>query len=195
MTVRAIKAVRLCRWYIMQKMRFGIESWPNWQRLPKYLNVCGVNSTKRPSLSTKELYDGDEIVVTIPRMEDPRKDRTTIPLIYVVDDDKSVREAISNLVRSAGYRCAMFPSAEAFLDSGCVAETDCLVLDIGMAGLTGPELQLKLCEMNYWFPIIFISAGVDNELRAKLLEHGATAVLDKPFAHQDLLDAIHLALH
>jgi FixJ family two-component response regulator len=127
-------------------------------------------------------------------MDAPSKDRATIPLICVVDDDKSVREALSNLIRSAGYRCAVFPCPKAFLDSRRLTETGCLVLDIDLPELSGPELQLKLCEMNCSFPIMFVTARLDHELRAKVLEQGASSVLDKPFSHGELLDAIRSAL-
>jgi FixJ family two-component response regulator len=128
-------------------------------------------------------------------MDDPRKDGTTIPLICVIDDDQSVREALSNLIRSAGFNCAVFSSAKAFLDSRRLAETGCLVLDVDLPELSGPELQLKLREMNYSFPIMFVTARLDHELRAKVLEQGASAVLDKPFSHGELLDAIRSALN
>jgi CheY-like chemotaxis protein len=88
-----------------------------------------------------------------------------ISLIGVVDDDESVRDALSRLLRSAGYKCAVFSSSQDFLDSG-PPETDCLLLDIQMPGLSGLELQAKLREMDRGVPIIFVTAKTDNEARA-----------------------------
>src|SRR5258705_14001125 len=96
----------------------------------------------------------------------------TISLIGVVDDDESVRDALSSLLRSAGYKCAVFPSAEVFLDSGCLCETDCIVLDVQMPGMSGPELQRKLRDTNGWRPIIFITGHANDLVRAGVLEEG-----------------------
>src|SRR5882762_5301434 len=85
----------------------------------------------------------------------------TISLIGVVDDDESVRDALSSLLRSAGYRCAVFPSAEVFLESGCLRETDCIVLDVRMPGMSGPDLQHKLREVDGSHPIIFITGHAE----------------------------------
>ena len=81
-----------------------------------------------------------------------------VSLVGVVDDDESVREAISSLLRSAGYRCSVFPSAKAFLDSDTLEATDCMVLDVRMPEVTGPELQTKLRAMNSAVPVIFVTA-------------------------------------
>src|SRR3977135_776885 len=92
-----------------------------------------------------------------------------VSLIGVVDDDDSVREALSSLLRSAGYKCALFPSAEAFLKSGLLRDADCVVLDFRMPGLTGLELQLKLRKMRYLAPIVFVTGHADSGLRARAL--------------------------
>jgi FixJ family two-component response regulator len=116
-----------------------------------------------------------------------------VALIGVVDDDESVRDALSSLVRSAGYQCAVFASAEDFLDSG-PPETDCLVLDVRMPGLDGFELHRRLHEMNFLVPVIFVTGHADTELRADALSQGATALLAKPFNDDALLGAIQSAM-
>src|SRR5882757_3387978 len=114
----------------------------------------------------------------------------TVSLIGVVDDDEAIRDSLSMLLESAGYRCAVFPSAEAFLASGSVDQTDCMVLDVRMPGMSGPELQSKIRESNGAVPVIFVTGQADEELRTRALKDGAVAFLNKPFSDEDLLDAI-----
>ena len=116
-------------------------------------------------------------------------------LICVVDDDESVREALGSLIRSVGYKCAVFPSAEAFLGSDCLVETDCMVLDVQLPGLSGLERQLRLRELNCPVPTIFVTGEADDELRRKALKEGAVALFGKPFTGEALLGAIRSALH
>ena len=116
-----------------------------------------------------------------------------ISLIGVVDDDEFVRDALSRLLRSAGYKCAVFSSSQEFLDSG-PPETDCLLLDIQMPGLSGLELQAKLREMDRGVPVIFVTAKADNETRARALRQGAAAFFTKPFNDDALLRAIQSAM-
>src|ERR1700733_16034967 len=85
-----------------------------------------------------------------------RRDATFL-LIGVIDDDESVRDALGSLLRSAGYKCEVFPSAEAFLESGRLTATDCVVLDVQMPGLSGLELHLRLREMRCSVPVIFVT--------------------------------------
>jgi FixJ family two-component response regulator len=118
-----------------------------------------------------------------------------VSLVGVVDDDESVREATSSLLRSAGYRCSVFPSARAFLESDTLEATDCMVLDVRMPEVTGPELQAKLRAMNSAVPVIFVTAHADDEVRARALRDGASAFLNKPFSEDALLDAIRSALN
>jgi FixJ family two-component response regulator len=120
--------------------------------------------------------------------------QATVSLIGVVDDDESVRDALSSLIRSAGYRCAVFPSAEAFLDSGQLDETDCALLDVRMPGLSGLQLQARLREIRSSLPVIFVTAQADEELRKRALRDGAAAFLGKPFNDEALLAAIRAAL-
>lgn len=116
--------------------------------------------------------------------------KAIISLIGIVDDDESVRESISSLLRSAGYKTAVFESAEALLNSDRLREPDCLVLDIRMPGLSGLELQSQLQGMKCLTPVIFITAHSNDETRAKALEQGAVAFLDKPFNDEALLGAL-----
>ena len=116
-----------------------------------------------------------------------------ISLIGVIDDDEFMRDALSRLLRSAGYKCAAFSSSQEFLDSG-PAETDCLLLDIQMPGLNGLELQAKLREMDRGIPVIFVTAKADNEARARALRQGAAAFFTKPFNDDALLGAIQSAM-
>lgn len=116
-----------------------------------------------------------------------------VSLIGVVDDDEFVRDALSRLLRSAGYKCAVFSSPLEFLDSG-PPEADCLLLDIQMPGLSGLELQAKLREMDRGVPVIFVTAKADNEVRARALRQGAAAFFTKPFNDAALLEAIQSAM-
>jgi FixJ family two-component response regulator len=117
----------------------------------------------------------------------------TAPFIGIVDDDESVRAAVDSLIRSAGYRTALFASAEALLHSDQIHEMDCLIIDIQMPRLSGLELQRRLAEANPATAIIFVSAHAE-ELRATALNQGAVAVLGKPFSDEALLSAIQSAL-
>jgi len=117
------------------------------------------------------------------------------PLIVgIVDDDEAVRDAMNSLLQSAGYKSVLFPSAEDFLNSSRIPETDCLLLDEGMPGLSGLELQMRLNEMKYFIPTIFVTAQSEDSVRTKALAQGAVAFLDKPFSETALLDAIRVAL-
>jgi len=117
------------------------------------------------------------------------------PLIVgIVDDDEAVRDAMNSLLQSAGYKSVLFPSAEDFLNSSRIPETDCLLLDEGMPGLSGLELQMRLNEMKYFIPTIFVTAQSEDSVRTKALAQGAVAFLDKPFSATALLDAIRVAL-
>jgi FixJ family two-component response regulator len=118
-----------------------------------------------------------------------------VTLVGVVDDDESIRDALSSLIRSAGYQCELFPSAEAFLDSNRLGQTDCMLLDIQMPGLSGIELHSKLREMDCRIPVIFVTAHADDAMRARALREGAIAFLEKPFNDNALLTAIGSALN
>ena len=115
-------------------------------------------------------------------------------LVTVVDDDESVRESLPDLIRQFGFTAQAFSSAEAFLASGVVGETSCLVLDIAMPGMSGPDLQQELMRRRQEIPIVFITARGDEMIRPRLLAQGAIACLFKPFSDIALLDALNAAL-
>jgi FixJ family two-component response regulator len=117
-----------------------------------------------------------------------------IPLISIVDDDEALRRSLDNLIRSAGFRARGFPSAEVFLDSNQLNETDCLVLDVCLPGMSGLELQRQLVVTSSELPVIFMTAHESRDQRTQALEAGAVAFLNKPFDEEDLLNAIDTAL-
>jgi FixJ family two-component response regulator len=118
----------------------------------------------------------------------------TVALVGIVDDDESVRNSISSLLRSAGYRTLMFESAEAFLESERIGDADGLVLDVKMPGLSGIELQRRLIELKHMVPIVFVTAHADDEIREVALAQGATAFFAKPFNDEALLSALGSAV-
>ena len=113
--------------------------------------------------------------------------------ISIVDDDESMREAIKTLLGSLGMEVEEFPSAEAFLDSESSCCSDCLILDVRMPGLSGPELQRRLLAEDKRIPIIFVTAYYTEEERAKAIAAGAVAFLSKPFNEDELLNALALS--
>jgi FixJ family two-component response regulator len=115
-------------------------------------------------------------------------------LVSIVDDDESVRESLPDLLRELGFAALAFASAEEFLASDSVGETRCLILDIVMPGMSGPDLQRELTLRRKQIPIVFISAHTDETVRARLLAQGAVACLFKPFSETALLEAINAAL-
>ena len=115
-------------------------------------------------------------------------------LVTVVDDDESVRESLPDLIRQFGFAAKAFSSAEAFLASDVVSETSCLLLDIAMPGMSGPELQQELMRRRQEIPIVFITAQGDESVRPRLLAEGAVECLFKPFSDTALLDALNTAL-
>ena len=115
-------------------------------------------------------------------------------LVSVVDDDESVRESLPDLLREFGFAAEAFSSAEAFLASGVVNDTNCLLLDVAMPGMSGPELQQELIRRRRDIPIVFITAGGDESVRPRLLAEGAVECLFKPFSETALLDALNAAL-
>jgi FixJ family two-component response regulator len=112
----------------------------------------------------------------------------------VVDDDESVRESLPDLLKEFGYAARAFSSAEEFLASGLVDQTGCLILDIAMPGMTGPDLQRELNLRGYRIPIVFITAHRDETVRPRMLHQGAVECLFKPFSDTALLEALQAAL-
>jgi FixJ family two-component response regulator len=117
-----------------------------------------------------------------------------MPLISVVDDDDAVRESLRALLRSVKFMVEVFASAEEFLRSDRARETDCLILDVRMPGMSGLELQRHLVASHAEMPIIFITAHGDEELRLRALNGGAVDYLLKPFSEEALLTAVQTAL-
>ena len=115
-------------------------------------------------------------------------------LIAIVDDEEAVRKAIERLLKSAGLRAEAFESAEVFMQSGRLNETACIVLDMRLGGMTGPQLQRRLAKSGHQKPIVFITALDSPEVRARVLRAGAIDVLRKPFTDEALLQAIQVAL-
>jgi len=118
----------------------------------------------------------------------------TRPLISVVDDDESVRESLPDLLREFGFEAQTFSSAEEFLSSEAFADTNCLLLDVAMPGMSGPELQRELKLREQSIPIVFITAHRDATVRPRLIAEGAVECLFKPFEPTDLLQALNTAL-
>jgi FixJ family two-component response regulator len=118
----------------------------------------------------------------------------TRSLVSVVDDDESVRESLPDLLRTLGFAAEAFSSAEAFLASDVIDETSCLVLDIAMPGMSGPDLQMELTRRRQEIPIVFITGTGDRAVRPRLLARGAVDCLFKPFSETALLDALRVAV-
>ena len=115
-------------------------------------------------------------------------------LVAVVDDSESVRESLPDLLRQSGFDVEAFGSAEEFLESEALGRTNCLILDVGLPGMSGPDLQLELGRRGHKVPIVFITAQGEASLRPRLIARGAAACLFKPFSDTALLDALKVAL-
>jgi len=116
------------------------------------------------------------------------------PIVYVVEDDEAVREALSSLIRSVGLRVEVFPSAREFLRTKTPDAPACLVLDVRLPGLSGMDLQRELAEANNPIPIIFITGHGDIPMSVRAMKAGAAEFLTKPFRDDDLLEAIRQAI-
>ena len=117
-----------------------------------------------------------------------------VPVISIVDDDESVREATKGLVRSLGYVAATFASGEEFLNSDRVNDTSCLITDVQMPGLDGLELQSRLTTMGRHVPIIFVTSFPQERIRARALKAGAFGFLSNPFSDASLIACLDRAL-
>ncbi len=117
-----------------------------------------------------------------------------VSLIAVVDDDDSVRESLQGLLQSIGFVVETFSCAQTFLETGQLTRTDCLILDVRMPGMRGPDLQRELTLRGYTIPIVFITAHGDEDLRPRVVLEGAVDCLLKPFSEEALLKAIRTAL-
>jgi FixJ family two-component response regulator len=116
------------------------------------------------------------------------------PLLSVVDNDESVRESLPDLLRELGFAARTFSSAEEFLSSDDLHQTSCLILDIAMPGMSGPQLYEELTRRGYRIPVLFITGQRDETMRARVLKQGAAGFLLKPFSDEALLLAINQAL-
>jgi FixJ family two-component response regulator len=114
-------------------------------------------------------------------------------LVSIVDDDESVRESLPDLLKEFGFASETFSSAEEFLASDGIARTQCLILDVAMPGMRGPELQDELNRRKIKIPIVFITGQRDARLRSRLIEQGAIACLTKPFSEAAMLEALNCA--
>jgi FixJ family two-component response regulator len=119
---------------------------------------------------------------------------TSGPLVSVVDDDESVRESLPDLLREFGFAVETFASAEEFLSSGRMSETRCVILDVAMPGMSGPDLLRELILRRQHIPTIFITAHGDQTTRPRLIAQGAVDCLLKPFSDIALREALDAAL-
>jgi FixJ family two-component response regulator len=124
--------------------------------------------------------------------EEPRVPHS--PVIAIVDDDESFRQATISFICSLGYSAAAFPSADAFLNSTAVENTDCLITDVQMPGMSGIELQSHLIAQGQRVPAIFVTAFPETEARGRALRAGAVGFLGKPFGDQSLISCLDKAL-
>jgi FixJ family two-component response regulator len=115
-------------------------------------------------------------------------------VISIVDDDRIARDAIRELVQSLGYRTAVFPSAEQFLESGSVEETACVITDLQMPGMSGFDLQVRLRDSGFDTPVIFVSGFPEERHRTRALDAGAVGFLSKPFEERSLVECLNAAL-
>ena len=127
----------------------------------------------------------------------PNNVNPSAPLVCIVDDDASMADSTRFLVRTFGFRAEAFLSAEEFLTSGLVGDTNCLILiiDLRMPGMDGLELQRHLANTNHRIPIIFISARANEDEQKQAIDRGAVDFLYKPFSEDELLKAIRAALN
>jgi FixJ family two-component response regulator len=116
------------------------------------------------------------------------------PLVAVIDDDESVRESLPDLLGELGFAVEAFSSAEEFLAADCIGQAGCLILDLAMPGMSGPDLQQELARRGQKVPIVFITAHSSEVVRLRLIERGAVACLFKPFSDTALREALDAAL-
>lgn len=115
------------------------------------------------------------------------------PLVSVVDDDESVRESLPDLLNELGYEARTFASAEEFLGSGSNGQTKCLLVDVAMPGVSGPDLYRELKRRRKKIPVIFITGERDEKIRQRMLELGGVECLFKPFSEAALIEALKAA--
>lgn len=116
-----------------------------------------------------------------------------LPLVSIVDDNQSIRESLPDLVKQFGFTARAFASAEEFLASDYIGQTRCLILDVNMPGMSGPDLQRELKHRRQAIPIVFMTASRELTIRPRLIEQGAVECLFKPFSDTALLAALKAA--
>ena len=116
------------------------------------------------------------------------------PSLVIVDDDESVRESLPHLLRQLGFAATAFASADEFVSCKAMSQAQCLLLDVCMPGMSGPELQQELVSRGVRVPIVFITARADASVRERLVQRGAAACLFKPFTEAQLRAALDAAL-
>jgi FixJ family two-component response regulator len=119
---------------------------------------------------------------------------TAVPTVFIIDDDRGMRQAIHDLVESIGLRAESFATGEEFLGTKHIGRPSCLVLDVRLPQMSGLDFQRRLAKSGLRIPIIFVTAHGDIPMSVKALKSGAVEFLTKPFRDQDLLDAIQQAL-
>jgi FixJ family two-component response regulator len=119
---------------------------------------------------------------------------TSVPTVFIVDDDRGMRQAVQDLVESVGLRAESFATGEEFLNTKHIGRPSCLVLDVRLPQMSGLDFQQRLAETGMQIPIIFVTAHGDVPMSVRALKSGAVEFLTKPFRDQDLLDAIQQAL-
>jgi FixJ family two-component response regulator len=117
-----------------------------------------------------------------------------VPTVFIIDDDRGMRQAVQDLVESVGLRAESFATGQEFLSRQPTSDPSCLVLDVRLPQMSGIDFQRRLTEIGVQMPIIFITAHGDVPMSVKALKSGAVEFLTKPFRDQDLLDAIQQAL-
>jgi FixJ family two-component response regulator len=127
-------------------------------------------------------------------VDNERSGTAGLPLLSIVDDDESVRESLPDLLHELGFAAESYASAEQFLASGRVGQTQCLLLDVAMPGMSGPALQQELARRGHAIPIVFITGQDDESIGPRVLAAGAVACLLKPFSDATLNDAVSAAL-
>jgi len=115
-------------------------------------------------------------------------------LIVIIDDDQSTGDGLSALFESLGYRSAIFPSAEEYLSSKLKADTSCLILDVHLSGMSGPDLQSRLIADGACTPIVFITGRFEQNVRNRVIAAGALDYLIKPFIEKSVIDCVEKAL-
>jgi FixJ family two-component response regulator len=120
--------------------------------------------------------------------------QAAVPTVFIVDDDRSMRQAVQDLVESVGLRAESFATSQEFLSRQLTSDPSCLVLDVRLPQMSGLDFQRQLNEIGMQIPIIFITAHGDVPMSVRALKSGAVEFLTKPFRDQDLLDAIQQAL-